>query len=122
LALVEDGHLWDWFREAGKQPRGIGLLRVNRRMNEEATAIFYGQSQFSFTGDGSDCLASTLRTMGRNATLVRNIRILFPDVFYRKQDEGPLCTIDMYGNSMLSTLQDGLANVRTLTALVLRQI
>jgi hypothetical protein len=99
----------------GEQRPEVSLLRVNKKMNSEATPFFYGQNEFQFTYSPTRKeTASFLDRMGRNATLIRSI-YLYIDFPLLTRRQGLRATIDHEATNYLSILPRKCINVRTLT-------
>jgi hypothetical protein len=102
--------LWNMRWRQRERPDGLGLLRVNKMIHDEATAIFYGQNEFDFTSHPNLNIVWRLHQIKLHVALIRNIRISIPDLIrchYHPLDSrsGHYYQFNWQSETILSTLQ-----------------
>jgi hypothetical protein len=86
---------------------------VNKLIHCEANAIFYARNEFDTTHLDPSVVSSVLNSMGRNAALIRRLRIEFPWA-YRNREVDEM-TLGGRGRKILSIVRSKCINVQDLT-------
>ena len=114
--LCHDKPVVPYFNYSQDEELAIGLLRTNKTVHAEASAIFYSQNRFDFTFTRpwakSEAVALFLNKLGRsNADNIQRIHVSFPR-FGTDTDSVNIFQQDV---SIFETIQRCCANIKIMT-------